>query len=194
MDGKEAIINSIIAAAEKKAEAIVADALAEKEELLEKTRVALEAKEKEAVSRAEAEAEKTVARKLTIAELNVRKQLLAAKQTVIDKVYDAAITKTLNMADNVYREFIGGLVQRYAGDGDEIMIAERDAKRLNYDWATSLGVKIGKDVSLSQKYHGGRGGVVLTGYKCDKNLTVETLASEVRDKTEGEIAARLFKA
>ena len=193
MEGKDAIINSIIATAESKAQAIVADAIAEKDSLLEMTRNRLEQRERETLAHAEEEARKTVERKVTLAELDRRKLLLKAKQALIDKVYDAAIAKTLNMTDNVYRDFIGGLVARYADDGDEVMVSERDVRRLPYDWATKLGESIGKDLSLSGKHHDARGGVVLVGYKCDKNLTFETIVKQLRSSTEGEIAARLFR-
>ena len=193
MDGKEAIINSIISEAEKKAEGIVNDALAEKDALLQQTRNSLERERQQRIRAAKEQAERAAERKLTLAALDGRKQLLAAKQAVIDKVYEAAIIKMLNMTDNVYREFIGELVKRYADDGDEIMISERDAKRLNYDWATSLGAAIGKDLTLSGRQHKGKGGIVLVGYKCDKNLTFETIVKQLRSSTEGEIAARLFK-
>ncbi len=193
MDGKEAIINSIISEAEKKAEGIVNDALAEKDALLQQTRNSLEKERQQRIRAAKEQAERAAERKLTLAALDGRKQLLAAKQAVIDKVYEAAIIKMLNMTDNVYREFIGELVKRYADDGDEIMISERDAKRLNYDWATSLGAAIGKDLTLSGRPHKGKGGIVLVGYKCDKNLTFETIVKQLRSSTEGEIAARLFR-
>ncbi len=192
MEGKDAIINSIIATAESKAQAIVADAIAEKDSLLEMTRNRLEQRERETLAHAEEEARKTVERKVTLAELDRRKLLLKAKQALIDKVYDAAIAKTLNMTDNVYRDFIGGLVARYADDGDEVMVSERDVRRLPYDWATKLGESIGKDLSLSGKHHDARGGVVLVGYKCDKNLTLDTLVKQIRPETEAEIAEKLF--
>ena len=153
----------------------------------------MEKERQQRIRAAKEQAERAAERKLTLAALDGRKQLLAAKQAVIDKVYEAAIIKMLNMTDNVYREFIGELVKRYADDGDEIMISERDAKRLNYDWATSLGAAIGKDLTLSGRQHKGKGGIVLVGYKCDKNLTFETIVKQLRSSTEGEIAARLFK-
>lgn len=192
MEGKDAIINSIIATAESKAQAIISDAIAEKDALLETTRNRLEQREREALAFAEEEAKKTVERKVTLAELDKRKLLLKAKQALLDKVYDAAIVKTLNMTDNVYRDFIGGLVARYADDGDEIMVSEKDIRRLPYDWATKLGESIGKDLSLSGKHHDARGGVVLVGYKCDKNLTLDTLVKQIRPETEAEIAEKLF--
>ena len=72
------------------------------------------------------------------------------------------------------------------------MVSERDVRRLPYDWATKLGESIGKDLSLSGKHHDARGGVVLVGYKCDKNLTLDTLVKQIRPETEAEIAEKLF--
>lgn len=193
MEGKDAIINSIISSAERNAESIVSDAIAEKDALLERVRNDLNRKESEELERAKREAELTVERRMTIAALDSKKLALAAKQEVIDKVYDSAVAKVLNMTDNVYREFIGGFVEKYADNGDEIIIAERDVKRLHYDWAESLARKLNKNITLSSKFHKGRGGVILSGAKCDKNLTLEALVKEVRPKTESGVAQKLFK-
>lgn len=193
MDGKEAIINTIIGTAEKQAEGIVNDAIAEKDALLEKTRNELAKREREELQRARDAARLAVERRLTLARLDGAKLSLAAKQAVIEKVYDAAINKVLNMTDNVYREFIGGFVEKYAENGDDVMIAERDAKRLHYDWADGLSHKLNMNVTLSPKFHKGRGGVVLVGNKCDKNLTLDTLVKEVRPLTESAIAEKLFR-
>lgn len=193
MEGKDAIINSIISSAERSAESIVSDAIAEKDALLERVRNDLSRKESEELERAMREAELTVERRMTIAALDSKKLALAAKQEVIDKVYDSAVAKVLNMTDNVYREFIGGFVEKYADNGDEIIIAERDVKRLHYDWAESLARKLNKNITLSSKFHKGRGGVILSGAKCDKNLTLEALVKEVRPQTESAVAQKLFK-
>ena len=58
MDGKEAIINSIISEAEKKAEGIVNDALAEKDALLQQTRNSLEKERQQRIRAAKEQAER----------------------------------------------------------------------------------------------------------------------------------------
>ena len=37
-----------------------------------------------------------------------------------------------------------------------------------------------------------KGGLVLVGNECDKNLTVEALIQSVKDEKQAEIASRLF--
>lgn len=193
MEGKEAIIDSILASARDAAANIVSDAKAERDELVAATVANSEREGAERLARAQEDAAMLKSRRLKLAELDSRKVILAAKQQVIEKAYAQAETKILNMTDNVYRDFIGAIVSRYAEDGDEIVIAARDVKRLHYDWVDGLNKKLHMNLTLSDRYHNGRGGVILTNARYDKNLTVEMLVAETRTQTEGEVAARLFK-
>lgn len=193
MEGKEAIVDSILVSARDAAANIVADAKAERDELVATTLESAEREGAEQLARAHEDAAMLKSRRLKLAELDSRKVILTAKQQVIEKAYVQAETKILNMTDNVYRDFIGSIVCRYAEDGDEIIIAARDAKRLHYDWVDGLNKKLHMNLTLSDRCHNGRGGVILTNAKYDKNLTVEMLVAETRTQTESEVAARLFK-
>lgn len=192
MNGKEAIIASIIGGAEQTAAGILSDARAEKDKLLEDTRNNLMRERDAQLDKAARDAEELKKRRLTLAELDSRKVILAAKQRVIDSVYYEAVTKILNMTDNVYREFMGGFVEKYAENGDTVVTSERDAKRLNETWVEGLAKKLNLRLTLADYYHHGRGGIVLEGRYCDKNLTLETLVKEIRPETEARVAKRLF--
>lgn len=193
MEGKEAIIDSILNTARDAAANIVSDAQAERDALVEQTVEEAEREGQAALRQAEEDAAMLKSRRLKLAELDSRKVILAAKQQLLEKAYAQAVTKILYMTDNVYREFIGNIVGRYAENGDAIMISERDSKRLHYDWVDALSRKLDINLTLSSQYHTGRGGVILTNARYDKNLTVEMLVEEARAETENEVAARLFK-
>lgn len=192
MDGKEAIINSIISDAESRAAALVSQADNDRKESLEKSRAELERKKKEAVEAAQRDAALTVERRVSVAQLERSKTLLAAKQELLSRVYDEAITKILNMTDNIYREFTDGIIERYAENGDRVVIAERDAKRLNGEWLEKTAARLKISLTLSEEYHGGRGGIILSGKKCDKNLVLDVLANTVKGATEAKVSEKLF--
>lgn len=192
MDGKEAIVAGIIASAESNAASMINGASAERDKALESTRLDWERKAASAKQRAEAEAQQLISRRMTLAVLDERKTVLAAKQKMISEVYSAAISKLMNMTDHFYREFIGSLISTCADDGDRIMVCEKDAKRLNAEWAEKLGKKLGKQLSISDEYHRGRGGVILCGKNCDKNLTLDVIMEQKRQTTESAVAKRLF--
>ena len=193
MDGKEAIISSIISTAEKDAAAVLSQAENEKKEALENIRLELEHKKNEAIESAKEEAELSVKRRVSVANLEKSKTLLSAKQELLKRVYDEAVTKILNMADNIYREFIGGFIDAYAEDGDSVMISERDAKRLNEQWVKESAKKKGISLELSGEYHDGRGGIILKGKDCDKNFVLDIAAAEIKGTTEARVSQILFK-
>lgn len=192
MDGKEAIINSIISTAENQAAALISQADNERKETLEKSRAELERKKSEAIEKANADAALSIERRVSVARLERSKTMLAAKQELISRVYAEAVTKILNMTDNIYREFIDGFIKRYADDGDTVIIAERDAKRLTKEWLDKTAQKLGLTLTLSAEYHDGRGGIILSGKNCDKNLVLDVLANTVKGETEAKVSEKLF--
>ena len=193
MSGKEAIIDSIISSAENSAAALLSQANNERKELLEKNRLEEERKKDEILDKAREEAALSVSRKVSVAQLEKSKTLLAAKQELLSRVYEESVTKILNMTDNIYREFIGGFIDAYAEDGDVVSVSERDAKRLNKEWLDAAAEKKGISLTLSDKYHDGRGGIVLSGKNCDKNLVLDTMASNIKGKTEAKVSDILFR-
>lgn len=192
MDGKELIINNIIASAENSAAGIIADANAEKDASLEKLRNELSFLRAEAIANAELSAVEYSKRRQTLSALDERKAILQAKQMVLDSVYHQVGSKILNMIDNIYRDFMGGIVAKYAEDGDMIEVTERDSKRLNGDWVDSLTKKLKLRLTLLSDHPEGRGGLVLIGKKYDKNLLLDNMLNDLRAATEGEVAKRLF--
>lgn len=193
MEGKEAIIADIMQKAENAAAGLIRDAEAERDEVLGRVREEEDRRRNEAVAAAERAAQALIARRQTLNELEARKVELAAKQQVIDAAFEEAAKKILNMTDHIYREYIGGLVERYAEDGDCVLVAERDVKRLHAEWLNAICNKTGKTLTLSEQTHNGRGGIILVGKRCDKNLTLETMLATLRESALTQVAERLFK-
>ncbi|MDR2202522.1 MAG: hypothetical protein LBP26_07210 [Clostridiales bacterium] len=192
MNGKEAIIKNIIDAAESAAAAVVRAAEAESAQTLAKGREDAAAKRGAELERERERAALFVERGAAAAVLEKSKTVLAAKQRLLSLVYAEAVAKILNMSDNLYREFIGGMLAKYAQNGDEVKIAERDAKRLTPEWLAAAAKKAGVSLTLSPNYHTGGGGVILTGKNSDRNMTLKTLAELVRPETEAGAAKKLF--
>lgn len=191
-EGKTAIIERILSSARQKAAGIISDAGREREELLSSVADKALKDKKAEVEAAEKEREAVISRKTALAELDTKKLLLKAKQDLIDRVYREAIYRITTMADNIYRDFIGGIVLKYAESADTVQICKKDAGRLNAEWVDSLAKKRGIKLSLSSDFHEGSGGVILKNPKYDKNLTLDTIVKQMRPKTEGIVAEKLF--
>lgn len=193
MNGKDAIVSDIIEKAEKSAEAIVADARKSHDSTIDKLKSDLEKKRESAIKTAREKADDVIRRRRTLANLEARKTELAAKQRVIDAAFDEATKKMLNMTDHIYREFIAEIVERFAEDGDRIIIAERDKKRLHNEWLCSLNEKLNLNLAFADETHSGKGGIILVGKKCDKNLTFETMLAAARETSLSGVVRRVFK-
>lgn len=194
MDGKNAILADILSVAEKSAANLISDANAEKSAALDALKKELDAKKEVEVKRAEVDGAELLTRRLTLAELEERKTVLFAKQKAIESVYYQTVTKIINMTDHIYRDLIAEILAKYAEDGDRVIVAERDTKRLNAAWLEELSEKLHRHITLSEETHKGRGGVILIGRRYDKNLTFEAILAQLRQETESEVVKKLFKA
>lgn len=193
MDGREAIIAEITEKANAAAAGLIEEAERERDELLASVRAEEERKREEALAAAHAAAEALRARRATLDNLQARKIRLAAKQQCIDAAFEEAEKKLGNMTDHIYREFVASFIAECAEEGDCVVIAESDAKRLHDEWLKDVSKKCGFALAFAKDRHSGKGGVILRGKSCDKNLTLSTLLAALREQYTGEVARRLFK-
>jgi len=190
MEGKD-ITQSILAQAQKRAEEIISVAQQNKDKTLARAKEIVEEKRAEVLSCAEKECAQIVDRKVMLAKLDASKYVLGQKQHIIEEVYKRATERLASLDDQKYADFIALLIEEYADDGDEVIIASSE-KRLTEDWLLSISNKINKRLSFSQETHQGIGGVVLRGKNYDKKLTLSSLIDELRVKTESQVITKLF--
>lgn len=190
MNGKDNIIANILSAAEAQKTEILnaaqakADAIAKEDEsfaekLREKTLSDCEKNEKLAIERA-----------VTLANMDVKKLTLQTKQAKISEVFSKAEKFVLSLDDEKYLQFILSLLDKYAEDGDTLVVATADKERISEQQITAYAQK--KGVALSYRADGAfSGGVILENEKYDKNLTVSMLLKEFKAERETEIATIL---
>ena len=190
MEGKEAIIAKIIADAEKKAQEIVhaADeyAVSVKEQAEEWAKNYSVEQEKGLKT----ETAEIVARRKIVAELDVKKILLKAKQDVIDEVYALAEKKLCKIDKKTYLSVVLNKIEEFADVGDEVVlsmdgvISEKDISESEVFRRKKLSVSktIGKFI----------GGVMLVGKVSDKNLTFHDMIIAEKEKNAPKIAKKLF--
>lgn len=189
MDGKEAIIARIIEDAENKAAALRLDAentvagrVKDAESWAEQYTAAERAK-------LELEAENLVSRRATVADLDYRKIVLSAKQDIIGGVFDLALDKLTKLGKKEYLAVIDKLIGENGEKGDEIVIAKgapvtaADVEKLAS--AAKLGLKARENGDF-------KGGIMLIGRVCDKDLSFGTLLNAEKAETEADVAEMLF--
>lgn len=193
MDGKEAIINKIISDANAEAQAILTAAEEAAATQVEAAEEAAKKNHATLIAAAEKNAGELIARRITVADLDVKKLYLNAKKDVIDKVFARAYDKLLALPEKDYKALVAGMIEAYADDGDEVTVSKKDKGVITAAFIADVAKKKGVKLSLSGTYGDFTGGVILSGNGVDKNLTLEVELKLLREELETEVAATLFK-
>ena len=129
-------------------------------------------------------------RRATVAEIDAKKEVLAARVRCIDMAFSRAEEKLCDIDTATYLAFIEAMLVKYADDGDVVVVAKNakvdreDIKRLAVFGEKHL--TLGEDGDFS-------GGLVLSGKKYDKSLTFKSLLQETRSVLQSEVFAKLVK-
>jgi|GEM_PF-1620962 len=119
-------------------------------------------------------------------------KLLQVKQEQVNDVFLQTKKHILSLSEAKYKTFIEKLLQTHATNGDTVIIAESDKKRISKDFIEKTGQKLKINLTLSPKTHPHDGGIILEGTKFDKNLTLNSLLLSAREELEQNIIATLF--
>ena len=191
MDGKQAIICKILDDANEKAQSIISNANKNVDEKITDAEEFAKEYSTAQLSIAKKEAGEIIERRLIVADLDARKDLLSKKQQVISKVFDLAYKKLCSIDKKTYLDFVEKLVIEVAEDGDQVLLS-KDGVLSSSDIES---LKVFKDKKLVAKKEKGDfiGGVMLFGKNADKNLTFKAILLENRDILASKVSQILFK-
>lgn len=164
-------------------------------------------KAQEIISRAEADVSQTkqknyqetekvrediVRQSISLANLDVRKLMLAAKRTVIDKAFDAAVDKILSLPKKDYLTLISSMLKN-ADDGDVVFTSKNDANKITADYIADQSKLLKKKITLSKTFVDIEGGIILSNDNYDKNFSLDVLLSSLRSEIETKVFAGFFE-
>lgn len=190
MEGKEAIIAKILADAEKKAQDILHAAETYAVSVKEQAETWAKNYSAEQEKGLKSETAEIVARRKIVAELDVKKVLLKAKQDVIDRIYDNAEKKLCKMDKKTYLSVVLAKIEEFADISDEVVLS-MDGVLSEKDISDSE-VFRRKKLSVSKTIGKFYGGVMLLGKVSDKNLTFHEMILAEKEKNAPKIAKKLF--
>lgn len=193
MEGKDAIINKIMSDADSQAEEILAQAKAKAEAQVKKALDESEALQADAAKKAEDAGSELITRRLTVAGLDVKKQMLAVKKELIDASFAKAESVLAGLEDDDYLKLISAMLAKSASDGDTVTVSANDKSRITADFIKKQSKKLGISLTLGKEYGDFDGGIILTGGGVDKNLTLEVELKLLYDEIQADVAAILFK-
>lgn len=192
MDGQQKIIDKILSDATHDAGEMLSEALKKAEALVAAKQAEADAEYDLSVEEARKAGEEVVRRRLTVADLEVKKLLLSAKKQAVDEAFEESLKKLLALPKEEYIALVGSMIASAADDGDVVVISENDKNVLTKAVFDKISAKIGKKLMLSDTFGNFRGGVMLLGKGVDKNLTFESELALLRDEVEPEVAKIMF--
>ncbi len=188
---KEAIIDKILSDANLKGDAIIGEANEKAGEI-----ISLAAKQcKDYLYQSKTEIDRLTLeideRSRSVAELDARKLLLAAKAQVLDSVYAKTLEKLRNLDKEQYSALIFSMLEN-AKDGDVVTVSEREKDIVTKESLADFAKKKGISLTLADKFGDFDGGVIISENGVDNNFTLEVEVALLREQTETKIAKEIF--
>lgn len=190
MDKQKAIIDKIIEDAENRAAEIISVANAEAEKSIADGNSWAESYKSEQNAILSAANEDKVLRRKTVAELDVKKIVLKAKQDAIESVFDSAYNKLCALKKTDYLSFVVKLIEKYAEEKDTVVLSSDGV--ISETDLTSLEVVKDKKLTVSDVKGDFIGGVMFIGKICDKDLTFKSIVNESKSEFVSEVSKELF--
>jgi V/A-type H+-transporting ATPase subunit E len=187
------ITSKILKDAEAGKENILAAAEEEKSKVLSKKVSSANEIAKEILEKAEVEAKSKKERVISSAKLKVRNNKLAAKQEIINEVFEKSIDKLTTLSKEEFLSFLENTISSMNLTGRQTLILNKEGlKFVDSEFIDKLNEKINAEITLSETAGNFKGGFILENNGIEINSTYEALVSSLRDELEFEVAKVLF--
>lgn len=192
------LTSKILKDAEERKESILKAANEEKAKIIAKKQAVAKQEEEAMIEKAKSEAKTRHERIVSGAELKARNEKLAAKQSVIDSVFDQSIEELCKMSNDDMKKFIKNMILSSDITGDEKIILNKEGKSLlDNSLLNTINSELkanGKkgELTISDEVRTFKGGFILEKDGIEINNTFEDLVNSSRDDLEFEVANVLF--
>lgn len=136
------------------------------------------------------------ARMLATANMEIRKEYLAAKVALLDDVFNKVRDRIKTLSDKEYEDLVTSLMTKAVQTGDEEVVVGAGEKRIDHSLIKQVNRKLGPgykgNLQLAQDRANIDGGFILKRGKIQVNVSIEVLLAEARDKFEIKLAEELF--
>ena len=193
MSNAKNITSKILKDAEAGKENILAAAEEEKNKILSKKASSANEIAQEILQKAEADAKSKKERVISSAKLKVRNNKLAAKQEIIDEVFEKSINKLTELSKEQFLNFVKNSILSMNLTGKQTLILnETGLKFVDDSFIDELNKEAKATIALSKTAGNFKGGFILENNGIEINSTYEALVSSLRDELEFEVAKVLF--
>ncbi|MGB9866307.1 MAG: V-type ATP synthase subunit E [Bacillota bacterium] len=151
------------------------------------------------ISSAQSRAEEIKRRSETLWNLERRKELLEAKQEMVEKAFELARQSIMDMEQSRYFELMKRLVVSCAGSGEgELVVSARDRQRLGDQFLREVNAQLASmgnqgAIKFAADTKQMCGGFILRTGNVELNASFDAKLRELRDSLEAEVARLLFE-
>lgn len=184
MSNLDNITSKIIEDAKLKAEEIIESAKVSAEQIVEDKILQGEKKKAEIIENSERDAKTLIDRKLSKQNLQVRDDLISAKQEVVDRVIDMVKYKLKNLDDKTYISFLKKVLSSFEED-DLLLIVPEDKRELVEK--ENLNIKLSDEEAISS-------GFAVRAENMYYNNDFDGVVESIRDDLTIEIMNKLFES
>ena len=198
MKGLDKITERILSEARADADAVIAEAKGQAEEIMVNYEAEAKAAYDERLAKGKADAASGADRKERTARLQAKKDILSAKQELIDKAYALAQEQLLEMSAEEYTGFLADKACKASINGNEqIVLNKKDREAIGEAVAAAANAKLagaGKpaNMTLSEETADILGGLFLKKGDISVNCSIETLLAIGREDLDARVAGILF--
>ncbi len=194
MNGIEKLTQQITADAQVEIDAILAEAQANADAITADYAQRAEKAAAERLAKGTEAAAQREERLVAMADMERRKDLLAAKQDMVGKAFDKALEQLCNLSDDEYVAMLTKLAVAASASGKEQLIfSQKDRTRVGKDVVIAANEALNEGhLTLSEEIRPMRGGFILSDGAIEVNCSFETLVRLQRGEIAGEVANVLF--
>ena len=193
MNGIERITGRIRDDAQAEADRRLDAARASADKILADYRARAESESKALTEKNDKNAAAREERLISMANMDARKAILAARQDMLERAYIRALDILCSMPREESVNALADLIAQAASTGhEEVIFNAKDQKELGEQAVSAANQKTGMNLILSQDTANIRGGFILRDKNIEVNGSFETLVRLQKNQTAGEVAKLLF--
>ena len=156
----------------------------------------LDSYKKETAELAEKKGEEKKSHLLAAARMEIAKEFLAEKKSILDEVFDKARGRLQNLGDDDYCKMMTRLIIEAVESGDEEVIVDKNETRIDPNFIRQVNRQLGPgsmgNLRLSDERLDIGAGFILRRGKIKNNASLDILLAQGRKELEIDLAKELF--
>jgi V/A-type H+-transporting ATPase subunit E len=198
MDALEKMKETILQEAQLKVNEIVEAATRDADAILQEAGAEAARKREEELAEAREKAQENARRITTLADLDARRQLLAAKEELVKEAFSSAKKRLEQLEPEVYNRYLNQALFDAAGDsGGAVIMSERDRSGIGKKIVSEVNAELAKagrkgKVQLADISGDFIGGFVLSSGKVEVNCTFDAILAREYEALLVDVARILF--